>query len=394
MRIPFSPPDIREEDIEAVSAVMRSGWITTGPVSREFESTLAPLAGVDRVVTLNSCTAGLEVALRILEIGEGDEVIVPAYTYTASASVVDHVGARIVLVDCAPGEYVPDVQRILDSVTERTKGIIVVDIAGIPFPTVKLREALEGSRAPQDYGPVKNLSRPVVIVDAAHSLGADRDGAPSGSLGDFTAFSFHAVKNLTTGEGGALCWRRGLEADGEELERAIRGMTLHGQTKDALAKTKAGQWEYDILEPGFKFNMPDILAALGLSQLGRYGEMVQRRREIVTQYAVGLDGLADVLLHEGEDFRSSGHLALVGLGTQADRRQTIMDELAGQGIATNVHYKPLPLLTAYTNMGFRAEEFPNAMQQYQAEMTLPLHTLLADDDVAFIIESFRRAMSR
>lgn len=393
MKVPFSPPDIRQEDIDAVVDVLRSGWITTGPVSRQFEAALAAYMGVRQAVTVNSCTAALELALRALGVGPGDEVIVPAYTYTASAAVVEHVGAQVVLVDTAPGEYRPDIPTILAAVTERTKAVIVVDIAGVPFPAVDLRAALEGSRPTGRLGVLDHMQRPAVIVDGAHSLGAVRKGMRAGQLGDFTAFSFHAVKNLTTGEGGALCWRPDLEIDDDVATRLVRRLSLHGQTKDALAKTQAGQWEYDIIERGYKSNMPDILAALGLSQLGRYDEMLTSRRHLIARYADGLAGLATVLPHVGDDFLSSAHLAMVDLGEHAPRRQQIIDRMAAGGISTNVHYKPLPLLTAYRS-DFDIVDFPNAHAQYLRELTLPLHTLLTDESLEYVIASFREAVER
>ncbi|SDL48472.1 dTDP-4-amino-4,6-dideoxygalactose transaminase [Tessaracoccus oleiagri] len=393
MKVPFSPPDIRQEDIDAVVDVLRSGWITTGPVSRQFEAALAAYMGVHQAVTVNSCTAALELALRALGVGPGDEVIVPAYTYTASAAVVEHVGAQVVLVDTAPGEYRPDIPTILAAVTERTKAVIVVDIAGVPFPADDLRTALEGSRPAGRLGVLDRMERPAVIVDGAHSLGATRKGMRAGQLGDFTAFSFHAVKNLTTGEGGALCWRPDLEIDDDVATRLVRRLSLHGQTKDALAKTQAGQWEYDIIERGYKSNMPDILAALGLSQLGRYDEMLATRRGLIAGYADGLAGLATVLPHAGTEFLSSAHLAMVDLGALAPHRQQIINHMAEAGISTNVHYKPLPLLTAYRS-NFDIVDFPNAHAQYLAELTLPLHTLLTDESLEYVIASFREAVER
>ncbi|WP_040282240.1 DegT/DnrJ/EryC1/StrS family aminotransferase [Tessaracoccus massiliensis] len=389
MRVPFSPPDIREEDIEAVAAVLRSGWITTGPVGREFESGLADYTGAAGVVCLNSCTAALEVALRLLGIGPGDEVVVPSYTYTASASVVLHVGATLRLVDSAPGQYVPSISQILDCVSSRTKAVVVVDLAGVPFAAEELREEL-GRRFSSEDLP---LGRPAVIVDGAHSLGATRLKYRAGQLGDFTAFSFHAVKNLTTAEGGALGWRDGLSIDDEFLEKTARRLALHGQDKDALEKSKAGRWEYDILEPAHKWNMPDVLAALGLSQLRRYEEMIARRHEILEMYADGLSDVLAVLPHRGRDWRSSAHLALTDLGRCAEYRDEIIEMLAGAGVATNVHYKPLPMLTAYRSLGFSMADYPHAQAQYERVLSLPLHTLMTDEDVHFVITELRHAMS-
>ncbi len=380
--ISFSPPDVREEDIDAVVEVLRSGWITTGPVGRQFEQDLAQYSGVNEVVLLNSCTAALELALRVLQVGPGDEVIVPAYTYSASAAVIAHVGADIVMVDVAPEEYVPAIDEIVAAVTPRTKAIIVVDIGGVPFDAASLRERLEGTGVDADGNPLLDaLDRPVVITDGAHSLGAIRDGVRAGGLGDFTAFSFHAVKNLTTAEGGALTWRSDLPVDQSALTATVRRLSLHGQTKDALSKMKAGAWEYDILEPGFKANMPDVLAALGVSQLRRYPEAVARRQAIIRRYTELLGDAFAVLVHEGKGFASSGHLQLVDLGEWRPRREEIIAGLAERGVAANVHYKPLPLLTAYRDLGFEAADYPHALRQFKGVLSLPLHTLLTDDDV-------------
>lgn len=391
MVIAFSPPDINEDDIDAVVAVLRSGWITTGPVGRTFEEELATFAGVRRVVTLNSCTAALELALRVLEVGPGDEVIVPAYTYSASAAVIEHVGATIVMVDTAPGSYVPDVDQILTAVTAKTKAIIAVDIAGVPFDIEPLRRGLQtGSRFENEI--LAALGRPAIIVDGAHSFGAERDGVAAGGLGDLTAFSFHAVKNLTTAEGGALTWRADLPVDHDELAAVVRRMSLHGQTKDALAKTQAGAWEYDIVETGYKANMPDVLAALGLSQLRRYSRMVERRHEIIAGYRAVLGDVVKPLDHLGTSFRSSGHLFLTDLGDARNRRADIINALAVDGIFTNVHYKPLPMLTAYRELGFAIEDFPNATRQYEGVLSLPLHTLMTDTDVQTVGTALRRAI--
>lgn len=394
MSIPFSPPDIREEDVDAVVRVLRSGWITTGPIGRQFEEELANFSGTEHVVTVNSCTAALELALRMIGVGPGDEVIVPAYTYSASAAVVAHVGADLVLVDTARDQYVPDISQILEAITDRTKAIIVVDIAGVPFDAVELRRRLEGMAVPPGNAILEALGRPVVITDGAHSLGAVRGDLQSGQLGDFTAFSFHAVKNLTTAEGGALTWRSDLPVNGSEVATAVRRLSLHGQTKDALAKSRAGAWEYDILEAGYKANMPDLLAALGLSQLQRYQSTLDRRHEIVSLYASFLGDSVESLSHRSESFRSSAHLFLVDLGEDAPRREAIIASLAGEGIATNVHYKPLPMLSAYKAMGFSVEEFPNARQQFERVLSLPLHTLMTNADVELVATSLRQVLRK
>ncbi len=364
-----------------MASVLRSGWITSGEVGLEFEDSLKRFTGAGGVSLLNSCTAALELALRVLGIGPGDEVIVPAYTYTASAAVVAHVGARIVLVDTAPGQYVPAIDSILRLVSERTKAIIVVDLAGVPFDTGALKSALFQSQAASGNDVVERFGRPAVIVDGAHSLGAIRDGMNAGQMGDFTAFSFHAVKNLTTAEGGALTWREDVPLDQEDTSREIRRLSLHGQSKDAFSKMKAGAWEYDIVELGYKCNMPDALAALGLSQLARYRHSICKRHELARMYGERLGSDLVTLAHSDGHMSSSAHLYMVDLGTRADERDQLISRMATSGISTNVHYKPLPLLTAYRNLGFSIADFPNSYRQYRGELTLPLHTLLTEQDV-------------
>lgn len=385
MKIPFSPPDIRPEDIEAVTRTLQSGWITTGPVARQFEEELAAYAGTSEVAVLSSCTSALEFALRALGVGPGDDVLVPAYTYSASAAVVSHVGARIILVDSEPGEYAPSPETMAEACTPKTKAVIVVDIGGIAYPAERLIDLLEGSES-------NNSSlipgRPAVIVDAAHSLGAHRGGLRAGQLGDFTAFSFHAVKNLTTAEGGALTLNPSSPIDASEILKWVRRTAVHGQSKDALAKTRAGSWEYDILELGYKANMPDILAALGLSQLRRYESSISRRHEILKHYEEGLGGILSFPEHRGLDHRSSAHLALALIRDDRIDRDEVITALAARGVATNVHYKPLPLLTAYKNLGFNFEDFPCAISQFSREITLPLHTLLTDKDVDYVVQAF------
>ncbi|CAM3029034.1 DegT/DnrJ/EryC1/StrS aminotransferase family protein [Actinomyces slackii] len=380
--IPFSPPSITEEDIEAVVEVLRSGWITTGPVGQRFEQALAAYCGTERVVALNSATAALELALRAVGAGPGDEVIVPAYTYTASASVIDHVGATIVMVDTEPGAPIPSPERIAAAVTQRTRAIITVDLAGIPYDSRPLHDLLAG-RGRIDEGLPHALGRPAIISDAAHSLGARLADLASGQIADMTAFSFHAVKNLTTAEGGALTWRADLPVDHDELARSIRVLALHGQTKDALAKSQGSSWEYDIVSPAYKANMPDVLAAIGLSQLGRYEQIVARRLELVDRYASGLEGSGVELLHHSvPGQRSSAHLAIASLPVDgpAERNRVIQD-LYEAGVSANVHYKPLSLLTAYRNLGFSPDQHPHAHGFYSTELTLPLHVLLTDQDV-------------
>ena len=394
-RISFSPPDITQAELDEVADALRSGWITTGPKTKEFEREIALFAQAERSATFASATAALECALRAFGIGPGDEVITSAYTYTASCSVICHVGATPVLCDVAPGSYEMDYDALTDLVTERTRAVIPVDIAGRMVDYDRLFAALDS--ASDRWKPATELQsafdRVIVLADAAHSFGATCQGRPSGSVADFTAFSFHAVKNLTTAEGGALAWRAGA-FDSDELYRRFMLQSLHGQTKDALAKNRAGAWEYDIAFPGWKCNMTDIQAALGLAQLRRYPASLARRRAIVERYERNL-GECDVelLRHYGEDFESSGHLMLVRLtGKSSAFRNALIERMANDGVATNVHYKPLPLLTAYRDLGFAIADFPNALAQFENEVTLPLHTLLSDEDVDYVAGSFKRAL--
>ena len=394
-RISFSPPDITQAELDEVADALRSGWITTGPKTKEFEREIARFAQAERAAAFASATAALECALRAFGIGLGDEVITSAYTYTASCSVICHVGATPVLCDVAPGSYEMDYDALPDLVTERTRAVIPVDIAGRMVDYDRLFAALDS--ASDRWKPATELQsafdRVIVLADAAHSFGATYQGRPSGSVADFTAFSFHAVKNLTTAEGGALAWRAGA-FDSDELYRRFMLQSLHGQTKDALAKNRAGAWEYDIAFPGWKCNMTDIQAALGLAQLRRYPASLARRRAIVERYERNL-GECDVelLRHYGEDFESSGHLMLVRLtGKSSAFRNALIERMADDGVATNVHYKPLPLLTAYRDLGFAIADFPNALAQFENEVTLPLHTLLSDEDVDYVAGSFKRAL--
>lgn len=394
-RISFSPPDITQAELDEVADALRSGWITTGPKTKEFEREIARFAQAERAAAFASATAALECALRAFGIGPGDEVITSAYTYTASCSVICHVGATPVLCDVAPGSYEMDYDALPDLVTERTRAVIPVDIAGRMVDYDRLFAALDS--ASDRWKPASELQsafdRVIVLADAAHSFGATCQGRPSGSVADFTAFSFHAVKNLTTAEGGALAWRAGA-FDSDELYRRFMLQSLHGQTKDALAKNRAGAWEYDIAFPGWKCNMTDIQAALGLAQLRRYPASLARRRAIVERYERNL-GECDVelLRHYGEDFESSGHLMLVRLtGKSSAFRNALIERMANDGVATNVHYKPLPLLTAYRDLGFAIADFPNALAQFENEVTLPLHTLLSDEDVDYVAGSFKRAL--
>lgn len=394
--IPFFVPDITDEEIDEVVKALKSGWITTGPRTKEFERQIAGFVGAPRAVCLNSATATLELTLRILGIGPGDEVITSAYTYTASASVIHHVGAKIVLVDTAPGSYEMDYDKLAEAINENTKAVIPVDIAGKICDYGAVYQAVARKkdlfRAKSDLQ--RLIGRVAVIADAAHAFGATQKGLYAGQLADFTAYSFHAVKNLTTAEGGAVVWRGDLGFDDEELYRQFMLYSLHGQTKDAYAKTQKGAWEYDILLPAYKYNMTDIAASLGLVQLRRYATLLARRQQLVALYESALRPLnLDILRHLGADFASSAHLFLIrvpGIG-EAERNAVIM-RMAEDGIVANVHYKPLPMLTAYKNLGFSIQDYPNAFAQYQNEITLPLHTLLCDDDVLYIAESLKKAL--
>lgn len=392
--IEFSPPDIGQDEIDEVADALRSGWITTGPKTKDLERQLTAFTGAAGTACLSSATAALECALRALGIGRGDEVITSAYTYTASASCICHVGATPVLCDTTPGSYEMDYDALPHLISERTRAVIPVDIAGRMCDYDRLASVLESvsNRWRPQTERQQAFSRLPIVADGAHSLGATYRGRTSGSVADLTAFSFHAVKNLTTAEGGALCWREGLGFD-DELYLDLMLQSLHGQTKDALSKAKAGAWEYDIMFPGWKCNMTDIQAAIGLVQLRRYPALLARRRELVELYEQGLAGLdVSVLQHYADDFSSSGHLLLVRLNGKGQTfRNALIERLGAAGVAANVHYKPLPMLTAYRNLGFDIEHFPNALAQFENEVTLPLHTLLSDEDVAYVCETLRRA---
>lgn len=392
MLIPFSPPDITEAEIAEVVDTLKSGWITTGPKTKQFEKEIASFCHTERAVCLNSATACLEGVLHFLGIGAGDEVITSAYTYTASASIVCHVGAKLVLVDTAPGSCEMDYEQLAEKITEKTKAIIPVDLAGVVCDYEKIYEIVNAKKAL--FRPANKvqeaMGRIAVIADASHAFGAMRKGKMCGEIADFTAFSFHAVKNLTTAEGGAVTWREIPNYSSEEIYRFFMLYSLHGQTKDALSKTKVGQWEYDILLPGYKCNMTDIMAAIGLAQLRRYPSMLERRKHIVSMYNKALENMpVRVLNHYDDDHQSSGHLYLVYmLGKSAEERNLIIEKMAEKDIATNVHYKPLPLLTAYKNLGFKIEDYPNAYDLYKCEITLPLHTKLTDEQAERVINTF------
>lgn len=398
MNIPFSPPDITDAEINNVVEVLRSGWITTGPKTKEFENKIANYCNTDKAVCLNSATACLELTLRLLGIGKGDEVITSAYTYTASASVIDHVGAKIVLVDTAKDSFEMDYDKLEKAITSRTKAIISVDLAGVVCNYEKIFEIVErksniftASNRIQE-----SIGRVAVIADAAHSFGAKRKEKMSGEIADFTSFSFHAVKNLTTAEGGAVTWRKIINVSNEEIYTRYMNLSLHGQTKDALSKTKIGSWEYDIIEPAYKCNMTDIMAAIGIAQLERYEGILEYRRSIIELYNNELKNIKGISLlnHYDEDNLSSGHLYIIRLlGKDVEFRNEVITKLAEKGISSNVHYKPLPLLTAYKNLGFKIEDYPMAYDMYKNEITLPLNNKLTKEEVRYICKTLKEVLN-
>ena len=390
--VPFSPPDMSEAEVLEVAEALRSGWITTGPKTKEFERQIAQYCGTNKAVCLNSATACMEMILHVLGVGPGDEVITCAYTYTATASVTCHVGAKVVMVDTALESFEMDYSKLADAITERTKVIIPVDLAGIVCDYEKVFAAVESKK--HLFRPANDIQkafgRVVVLADAAHAFGAQQNGRMCGNIADFTSFSFHAVKNLTTAEGGALTWRPIPGIDDEWIYKQFQLLSLHGQNKDALAKTQLGAWEYDIVAPNYKCNMTDVMAGIGLAQMKRYQGMLDRRREIIGRYNEGLKGCnVQVLNHYGENHASSGHLYLVRLlGKTVEQRNEVIIKMAERGIACNVHYKPLPMMTAYKNLGFDIADYPNAYAQYVNEVTLPLNTRLSDEDVEYVISNF------
>lgn len=392
MKIPFSPPDITEAEANEVRDALLSGWITTGPRTKELERQIATFCQTKRAVCLNSATACLESILRILGIGPGDEVITSAYTYTASASVVCHVGAKLVLVDTQQDGYEMDYAQLADAITERTKVIIPVDLGGIPCDYQRIFEIVEAKKSL--FHPANKLQEAIgriaITADAAHAFGAEWQGKRIGSVADFTSFSFHAVKNFTTAEGGALTWRDISGIDNEDLYHQFQLLSLHGQSKDALAKTKLGAWEYDIVSTAYKFNMTDIMAAIGLVQMKRYPSLLERRHTLIERYNKALATYDVQLLdHFNEKHKSSGHLYLVRLlGKDSEFRNQVITEMARREIACNVHYKPLPMMTAYKALGFDIKNYPNAFNQFHNEITLPLHTKLTDEQVDFLLKNF------
>lgn len=391
--IPFSPPDMSEAEVEAVAEVLRTGWITTGPKTKLFENKIAEYCNTNKAVCLNSATACMELILRLFGIGEGDEVITSAYTYTASASVICHVGAKVVLCDTAPGSYEMDYDKLAELITPNTKAIIPVDIAGVmaDYDTIfKVVESKKGMFTPKGKYQ-EALGRVLVLADCAHGFGAEQNGKKAGKVADFTSFSFHAVKNLTTAEGGALTW---LPLDGisdDEIYKEFMLLSLHGQSKDALAKTQLGAWEYDIVSPAYKCNMTDIMGAIGLVQLDRYPEMLQKRRKYIEMYDKAMDELGiEHLDHYNGKNISSGHLYLARLiGKSTEYRNEFIIKLAERGIACNVHYKPLPMHTAYKNLGFDIKDFPNAYNQFANEVSLPLNTRMTEEDVEYVIDNIK-----
>ena len=393
MKIPFSPPDITEQEAQEVTAALLSGWITTGPRTKQLEREIASLCGVEKAVCLSSATASLESILQMLGIGPGDEVITTPYTYTATASVVCHVGATLRFVDTQKDSLEMDYDQMAAAINERTKAVIPVDLAGIPCNYEQVFAAVESKK--HLFQPKNDLQkrfgRVIVVADGAHALGAKWRGKMVGEIADFTAFSFHAVKNFTTGEGGALTWCNRDDIDNEKLYKEFQLLTLHGQSKDALEKSQLSSWEYDILYPGYKRNMTDVTAAIGLVQMKRFASMLARRKELIERYNEALkDENVSVLPHFTEDKISSGHLYLVRLlGRSSEERNNVINLMAERGIATNVHYKPLPMMTAYRKLGFDIKDFPNAYHLFENEITLPLYTKLTDEQVDYLLSNFK-----
>ncbi len=393
MKIPFSPPDITEAEANEVRDALLSGWITTGPRTKELERQIAAFCETSKAVCLNSATACLEMALRVLGIGPDDEVITSAYTYTASASVVCHIGAKLVLVDTQKDSFEMDYDKLADAINEKTKAVIPVDLAGIPCDYDRIFDIANSKKAL--FSPKtdiqKAIGRVAIVADAAHAFGARWYGKMVGSIADFTSFSFHAVKNFTTAEGGALTWRDIEGIDNDHIYKELQLLSLHGQSKDALAKTQLGAWEYDIISPAYKCNMTDIMAAIGLVQMKRYPALLERRKQIIGMYNDALKGCnVQVLDHYTDEHTSSGHLYLVRLlGKDSEYRNNVITEMAKRDIACNVHYKPLPMMTAYKALGFDIKDYPNAYAQFCNEITLPLHTKLTDEMVEYIIRNFK-----
>lgn len=391
--IPFSPPDISDAEIELVVDALRSGWITTGPKTKLLEKKIAEWVGTPKCVCLNSQTACAEVSLRILGIGAGDEVITTAYTYTASASVICHVGAKVVMVDCQKDSLEMDYDALEAAITGKTKAIIPVDLGGIPCDYNRIFEIVERKKAMfKSANEIQEkLGRVAVVADAAHAFGANWNGQMVGSIADFTNFSFHAVKNFTTAEGGAMTWKHIDGIDDEAIYKKAQLLSLHGQSKDALAKTRLGAWEYDIVGTWYKCNMTDVVAAIGLAQFERYPGMLERRKEIIGKYDAAFKHLGvEVMEHYTDDYTSSGHLYITRVpGATDEQRREIIIKMAETGVACNVHYKPLPMHTAYKELGFDIKDYPNAYAHYANEITLPLHTCLTDEEVEYVTETYK-----
>ncbi len=391
--IPFSPPDITQKEIDAVTEVLKSGWITTGPKTKEFEKRIAGWCGTDTAVCLSSQTACAELTLRILGVGPGDEVIVPAYTYTASASVIYHVGATPIIIDCKEGSYEMDYAKVERAITERTKVIIPVDLAGVMCDYEKIFDIVNrkkdifvpGSQMQDAYG------RIIVMADAAHAFGAMQNGIPCGGMADFTNFSFHAVKNLTTAEGGAVTWKNHKGVDNDAVYKEYMLLSLHGQTKDAFAKNQGTSWEYDVVDTQYKCNMPDIMGAMGLAQLDRYPQILEKRHRLIEMYNKAFaDMNIQVLTHSNERSRSSGHLYFVRfIGKTAEYRNRFYLKMAERGVICNVHFKPLPMLTAYKTRGFDITDYPNAYNMHKNQLTLPMNSKMTFDDALYVIETFK-----
>lgn len=394
--VSFCVPDISEREIQEVTEALRSGWITTGPRTKQLEKNLAEFCRTDKVVCLNSATAAEELNLRILGIGEGDEVLVPAYTYTATASAAIHVGATVRFIDSQKNSCEMDYDQMEEAITEKTKAVIPVDLGGIPCDYDRIYKAVENKRhlfCPSNKIE-KAIGRVAVVADCAHSLGAEKQGKMAGGLADFSSFSFHAVKNFTTAEGGVATWRDIEGISNEDLYKQYQLYSLHGQSKDALAKTQLGAWEYDIIAPWYKCNMTDIMAAIGLKQLERYPGLLARRREIIERYDQACEEAGILhMTHYGEDFSSSGHLYLARIpGIGHEERCEIITKMAEMGVACNVHYKPLPMMTAYKNMGWNIKDFPNAYDYYHNLITLPLHTKLTNEDIEYVCQCFQQCV--
>lgn len=398
MNIPFSPPDISKLEVEEVAKALKSGWITTGPRTKLLEKNIAEWIGVNKCVCLNSQTACAEMALRVMGIGSGDEVITSAYTYTASASVIAHVGAKIVLVDTQKDSLEMDYDALEKAITDKTKAIIPVDLGGVPCDYDRLFEIVNNKKSMfvPSNDIQKAMGRVAIMADTAHAFGAKYHGKMIGSVADFSSFSFHAVKNLTTAEGGALTWKTIDGIDDEDIYKQLQLLSLHGQSKDALAKTKLGAWEYDVIDTYYKCNMTDIAAAIGLKQFERYPEMLRRRKEIIESYDNAFKPLGVITLdHYTKNHESSGHLYITRIpNITIEQRNDIIIKMAECGIACNVHYKPLPMMTAYKNLGFDIKDYPNAYQRFANEITLPLHTCLTDKEVNYVIENFTLIITR